>query len=229
MKVQQEFSKSAKYYDGYNIIQEQVAEKLVSWIDDKPKNILDIGCGSGAVYKKIDWQVDRFTGIDFSSSMLKTHPRSNNVVLLNNDFNDSDTFKQLLPMSIDCIIASSSLQWAKNIREVFSNLSLFNAPMYFAIFTSNTFDTLNKTANITSILSPKQQILRYANQFSILKQQTQKYTLHFDSKRKMLNYIKKSGVSGNRNILTFKQIKKLMLTYPLDYLEFEIIFLHVVT
>jgi len=228
MKIQQEFSKSAKYYDSYSVIQEQVAEKLVSWIDDKPKKILDIGCGSGAVYKKIDWQVDRFIGIDFSSLMLKTHPRSNNVTLLYRDFNDSDTFKQLLPIGIDCIVASSSLQWAKNLREVFNNLAQFNAPMYFAIFTSNTFDTLNKTANIKSILSSKQQILSCVNQFNVLKRQIQRYILHFDSKRKMLNYIKKSGVSGNRNILTFKQIKKLMLTYPLDYLEFEVIFLHVV-
>lgn len=227
MKVQQEFSRSAKSYNNYNMIQEQVAKNLVSWIDYEPQNILDVGCGSGAVYKKIDWSFNSFIGIDFSSLMLKNHPQNNNVVLLCKDFNDKSTFEPLFKTKIDCVISSSSLQWAKNIEDIFSNLARFHAPMYFAIFTSSTFRTLNKTANINSLLPAKEEILNSANRFTVSKQEVKRYSLDFKSKREMLNYIKKSGVSGNRNLLTFKQIKELMLNYPLSYLEFEVVFLHI--
>ena len=52
-----------------------------------------------------------------------------------------------------------------------------------------------------------------------------RYSLSFDSVRDMFRYIKRSGVSGNRNVLTYKGTKRLMETYPLDYLEFEVLFI----
>ncbi len=50
------------------------------------------------------------------------------------------------------------------------------------------------------------------------------YRLYFETVREMFNYIKKSGVSGGEKQLTYKQTKQLMKTYPLDYLEFEVLF-----
>lgn len=226
MKVRQEFSKAARYYDNYNTVQEQAARKLVSWIDYKPQNILDVGCGSGAVYKKIDWMFNRFTGIDFSPLMLKKHPTAGNVTLLCKDFNSNDAFENLL--NIDCVTASSSLQWSDNIEDSFSNLLRFNAPAYFAIFTANTFASLNKTANIKSLLPSKEKIMHHAGKYTIVRQEVQRYSLHFNSKREMFGYIKKSGVSGHRNIFTYKQTKELILNYPLLSLEFEVVFLNLV-
>ncbi len=51
------------------------------------------------------------------------------------------------------------------------------------------------------------------------------YKLEFDSTREMFRYIKKSGVSGSRNVLDYKETKKLMKEYPLNYLEFEVAFI----
>ena len=42
----------------------------------------------------------------------------------------------------------------------------------------------------------------------------------------MFQYMKRSGVGGGRNILSFKQMKMLMNDYPLEYLEFEIVLIH---
>jgi len=41
----------------------------------------------------------------------------------------------------------------------------------------------------------------------------------------MFKYIKKSGVSGGEKKLSYKEIKKLINNYPLNYLEFEILVL----
>jgi aminopeptidase N len=50
------------------------------------------------------------------------------------------------------------------------------------------------------------------------------YRLYFETVREMFNYIKKSGVSGGDQQLTYTQTKQLMKQYPLDYLEFEVLF-----
>jgi malonyl-CoA O-methyltransferase len=42
----------------------------------------------------------------------------------------------------------------------------------------------------------------------------------------MFRYIKGSGVSGSRNLLSFKDMKRLMKEYPLNYLEFEVAFIY---
>jgi malonyl-CoA O-methyltransferase len=53
MKISLEFSKHASSYDLLNTIQDKVADKLLSHVLSKPKNILDLGCGNGSLCKKI--------------------------------------------------------------------------------------------------------------------------------------------------------------------------------
>jgi Ribosomal protein L11 methylase len=52
MRVSSEFSKYASHYGSRNIIQNKVIDKLLSLVEQEPKNILDLGCGSGALCKK---------------------------------------------------------------------------------------------------------------------------------------------------------------------------------
>jgi len=51
--------------------------------------------------------------------------------------------------------------------------------------------------------------------------------MNFESVHEMLRYIKHSGVSGGRKQLSYMQIKNLISIYPLDYLEFEVMFIKV--
>ena len=53
MKVQSEFSRYADQYGNYNIIQEKVVRKLLDDLKEKPKNILDLGCGKGALLARL--------------------------------------------------------------------------------------------------------------------------------------------------------------------------------
>ena len=59
--------------------------------------------------------------------------------------------------------------------------------------------------------------------------ETVQYKLNFTSVHEMLRYIKRSGVSGGVKQLSYKQIKNLIANYPLDYLEFEVVFIKVIT
>ena len=226
MKVSQEFSKYAREYPKFNQIQEQVAKKLISSLGCKPKKILDLGCGSGAVYNLIDWDIEKFVGVDFSHKMLELHPKASGVRCMLGDFNDSTLFEELLKEDFDYIISASALQWAEELGSVFKNISNFGLPFSLAVFTSGTFATLNKTAKIDSIIPSKDRVIDLAEKYLDADIEIVHYSLEFDSVRDMFRYIKKSGVSGGRNVLTYKQTKKLMDEYPLNYLEFEVVYIN---
>lgn len=226
MKVSQEFSKYAREYPKFNQIQEEVAKKLITSLTSKPKKILDLGCGSGAVYKLIDWKLEKFVGVDFSHKMLELHPKASNVECMLGDFNDAALFENLLKEDFDYIVSASALQWAEDLEDVFKNIARFDLPFSLAIFTSGTFAAINKTAKIDPITPSKEKVIDLAKQYLSADIEVVNYSLEFESVRDMFRYIKKSGVSAGRNVLDYKQTKKLMDEYPLNYLEFEVVYIN---
>ena len=225
MKISSEFSKYAIEYNSYNIIQEKVLKKLLSLLSSKPKYILDLGCGSGALCKAIDWKYKHFTGVDFAPGMLELHPKSKKIECIYGNFNDAALFENLSTYSYEHIFSASALQWAEDLDSVFKNIKALRAPVSLAIFTAGTFETLNKTANLDPLLRSAEAIKELSEKYFQSDFELVKYKLEFESTRDMFRYIKKSGVSGSRNVLSYKQTKKLMKEYPLNYLEFEVVFI----
>jgi len=226
MQVQNEFSQNAKDYNTYNIIQTKVIEELLTQLSDKPTSLLDIGCGRGGIYKSISWPIEKFIGVDFAQGMLDLHPTEANIELFINDFNDIDSLNVFEQYSFDRIISSSSLQWANDLDQTLKKISTLKTPITFAIFTSGTFKTLYKTASIPPLLRSADEVIEIAKKYFDAEYKVLNYRLNFDSVRQMFQYMKKSGVGGGRNILTYMQMKMLMNEYPLGYLEFEIVLLH---
>ena len=223
-----EFSRFAYQYDKYNEIQSEVAKKLVSQIPIKSYEcIIDVGCGSGEVYKNIKKNgihTIKFIALDSSEEMLSLHPNNIDVEKLIANFNHQNIFNKLSLSSETLMVSSSALQWSTDLDFTFSQLAKQAKEAYFAIFTANTFKTLHKAAGIQSpiyeeeILKDKIQKYYYAD-FELIK-----YRLEFETIREMFTYIKKSGVSGGERQLTYQKIKALMNEYPLKYLEFEVLF-----
>jgi len=225
MSIEFEFSKNALYYGEYATIQKAVTRELLLSVTNQPKRILDLGCGEGGVYRAIDWEVEHFLGVDFAKNMLELHPKDSHVECIYGNFNDPELYSHLSSLySFDYIVSSSALQWADSLEKVFQCIALFDTPYALAVFTSNTFKTLHLTANISSPIRPSSEVIATAKKILCCKCYTKKYKLHFSDTLEMLRHIKKSGVSGARNILGYRQIKELMKNYPLDYLEFEVVF-----
>ncbi|MCX6073054.1 MAG: methyltransferase domain-containing protein [Campylobacterales bacterium] len=225
MRVREEFSRCASVYGECNVIQANVAKKLVNDTIGNPKGIIDLGCGSGTLYSLIPWEIDRFVGVDFSQEMLNHHPKGANVELLLGDFNDPKLFETLGREKFDRLYSASALQWADNLGEVFEKLATLNTPMSLAIFTSGTFKTLYDCAGLPPILKSSEEVIEIANHAFTANYEILHTTLEFDSVREMFRYIKRSGVSGGRRVLDFAQMKRLMEAYPLSYLEFEVVFI----
>lgn len=226
MKISTEFSKHALDYGSHNIIQNKVINKLLLHVASKPQNILDLGCGSGSLCQKVDWNYQHFTGVDFAPGMLELHPKAPNIECIYGNFNDDMLFENLLTYRYDYIFSASSLQWSDDLEHVFSKIKELNAPIALAIFTANTFKTLNATANIKSILKIADEVNELQKKYFNANFEVVNYKLKFDNTREMFKYIKKSGVSGSRKVLDYKQTTKLLREYPLSYLEFEVVFVY---
>jgi len=226
MRVQTEFSRYAEDYSEYNVIQKRVVSKLISDLKgEEPENILDLGCGNGALYSALTWKPKYFLGVDFAPGMLEMHPKSEGVECVYGDFNDSSLFEHLQYLTFDRVFSASALQWASDMQRIFFNIAALQTPVSLAIFTSNTFSTLYKTSGLEPLLLSRDKVESLARSFFDAKIDAVQYELAFETTREMFRYIKKSGVSAGRNVLTYKQTKELMHNYPLDYLEFEVLFI----
>jgi malonyl-CoA O-methyltransferase len=222
-RIKEEFSRFANEYQKLNIIQKKVAKHISQDIQDE-LIIVDLGCGSGTL---LDFyhNYKYYYGLDFSQEMLNLHPKSEKIELKRCDFNKAECFNYLENIHFDLIISLSAIQWAKDLDFIFSNIAKLHKNFILAIFTSNTFKTIHKTANISSPIYSLEEILNSAKKYLNFNYEVLNYELKFNEKKEMFKYIKNSGVSGNRNVLNFKDTKNLISNYPLDFLEFEIVVL----
>ena len=224
-----EFSRFAHAYDRHNMIQAEVAKRLVSKLPKKTyTSILDIGAGSGEVAKNlaqngIDYT--HLTAFDSSQNMLDLHPSHPDIDKIQGDFNERAFVSSLPKKEYELILSASALQWSRDLDFTLGELGRLSDTLHAALFTSGTFKTLHKTANVTSPIYNVESLEKvFRRHYKRLAFEVHTYTLHFDSVREMFRYIKKSGVSSGEKKLSFKETKLLMKNYPLDYLEFEVLF-----
>jgi malonyl-CoA O-methyltransferase len=216
-----EFSKRAKSYTKHNVIQKKVVKELIEHISSKPKKVVDLGCGSGAVWDEIGWDVESFLGVDKAINMCDIHPCNEKIELLNQDFEslEFDKFEYS-----DIIISSSALQWANDLDKLLQNISKKSDEVAFAIFCDGTFKSIYEFTGLKSFLPKSDELLSMLGKYYRFEYQLKEYRLEFEDNISKFRYIKNSGVSGGERKLNFKDTKKLIADYPHDYLEFEVLF-----
>ena len=208
------FEKFANSYEKYNIIQKKIIKKYLFSLNSR---IIDLGCGSEGLCKYRDF--DFYLGIDASANMLSLNPCNT----LRLDFNTKECFEEIKKYNFNQIVSFSALQWANDLEFVFRKIKNLNKDFLLTLFTSKTFSSLHKELNITSPIYSKEEILKYAG---ILKPKVEilEYELFFETPKKMLEYIKFSGVKGEVSA-NIKYLKKFLKEFPVKKLEFEIVVL----
>jgi len=214
MEKTRSFKKFAKTYGRYNLIQKMIISKYVDMLSPK---IVDLGCGSEGLCKYRDFEF--YLGIDNSEEMLKLNPCNT----LKADFNKKECFDMIKRYDFNQLVSFSALQWAEDLEFVFNEIAELNKDYLLAIFTSSTFKTLHDYLQIHSPIYSKEEIIQKS---SILnpKVTTLNYTLTFDTPKKLLEYIKYSGVGGGAKAKK-ANLKKFLKEFPFNYLEFEIVVL----
>jgi len=221
-----EFSKNAKSYDSYNIIQKSVASNLVKMFKKRYKSILDLGCGSGAIYNLIDWQIDEFVGVDSSKNMCSLHPKAANIKIYNMDYEKPSLYEEILRgKRFELVCSSSSLQWCKNLEKTVESFSKLSDSCAISIFCDGTFKTIYEISKLDTFLPNYKEVLKIFERFYEISFKREFYKLYFDDNISKFRYIKKSGVSGGERRLGYKDTKNLIENYPLEYLEFEVVYI----
>ncbi len=223
MQKKNQFSKYAKEYQSYNIIQQICAKSLIRELKSKPKNILELGCGSGQVFSNINWEFDNYLAIDGSAQMCELHPKANNIEVINLNFDSEEFFNLTKNRSFDIVLSSSALQWSVNLEKLVEHLSKITKEINAVLFTSNTFKTIQNISKNKSPILDEDSIKKAFSKYFVCEFETINYKLEFDNKKELFDYIKKSGVSGSSE-LSYAKAKRLYKEYNLNYLEFEVIF-----
>lgn len=230
-KTIREFSRFANQYNSYNQIQSLVAKELISLIDKNRHyiTISDIGSGTGLAYEhciKAGVNFDTFFALDASHEMLNVHPDATNCQKIVFDFNNADDLSRIARYKYDMIISSSALQWATNLDITLSYLSKTSHNIMCSLFTNTTFESIHKITRLNSPLRSLDEYMEIFDNHYSCKYSICSYKLYFESKEDMFKYIKRSGVSGGKNQMGYKDTKSLIVNYPLDYLEFEVLFVN---
>jgi malonyl-CoA O-methyltransferase len=215
-----EFDICAKGYDERRIIQNALADIILLDFDPKGKNIVDIGCGSGAVFERLECPKG-FFGIDISPNLLALHPKNDSVTLLQANFDDEMLYEELSKKDINVAISSSSLQWSSHLEKTLRLVSSLANECRISVFTDGTFQTLRSTAKSENFLPNADKLIELFGLLGFQTVERHEFVLHFDEKKEIFDYIKKSGISGGKRVLDFKAAKALRNNYPYDYLEFE--------
>ena len=229
MSVKNQFSKYAKEYKNHNIIQQIAAKSLVRELKFQPKRILELGCGSGQVFSHINWEIEFYKAIDFSSSMCELHPKGKNIEVKCFDFDTQEFLNEIKDNFYDIVLSSSALQWSKDLSKIIKHLSFITNEINAVLFTSNTFKTIQELTNTKSPILDEESIKNAFSKYFVCEFETIMYKLEFENKKDLFDYIKKSGVSGGNDSLDFKDAKKLYKEYNLNYLEFEVIFIKTIS
>lgn len=217
------FSKAAPSYDTHAYLQQKIANELIARLKtrypEQPRGrILDLGCGTGALWRALQESPEEFTGIDASHEMLRLHPRSATIKTVHTHFNDPALYER----PHDLIISSSALQWSENLPLSLDLIASSTAQVALALFANQTLKELHALLGTQSPLPASSLIktLLLGRFYGEITHQT--HTLGFDSSKALLEYLQGSGISGHHGA-SFSQRKKL-LSSPPKTLSFEVIF-----
>ncbi|MCX5748651.1 MAG: malonyl-ACP O-methyltransferase BioC [Candidatus Saganbacteria bacterium] len=113
--IRKRFSKYAKTYDKYAKLQKSLAEKLLKYLPETPaKDILDIGCGTGALTKLLreKFKSSHITALDISPEMVKIAKQKmdDSVEFMVADGEEMPDDKQY-----DLIASNATMQWFSNL------------------------------------------------------------------------------------------------------------------
>jgi malonyl-CoA O-methyltransferase len=206
-------------------MQKAIAKELMSAVDYAPKRVLDLGCGEGAIWRQISWNVDLFVAVDAAASMIKLHPSGDNVRKEPIDFNDAIALARLAVFSpFDLIASSCSLQWADDLGKTLEAIAPFGGKIAFALFTDKTLETLRDLSGAQTPLLSYQAASEIISRYFDARFWRKSYLLEFVSKREMFSYIRKSGIGGGKAKLSVAETKRLIANYPNAKLEYETLF-----
>jgi len=230
-RILKSFDTRASTYDKYSLIQKEISLRMIEKlkvIKISPKNILDLGCGTGHLslsLKKL-YPNACITCLDFSSEMLRQ------CKLKDPDFETICADIENLPFKepqYDLIVSSLTLHWCKEIEKIFYDIyEILNENGLF-MFTTVGPDTLSELKETYKLIDDKDHINLFHDMhiygdillttgFDDPVIDVEKITIEYPSVHNVFNSIKKIGantlINSHGNNITKSMYKKIINLYP---------------
>ena len=227
--VSKNFSKSAKRYDKLAVFQRSLANKLFNRTKgNKASNILDIGCGTGYLTKKLalKYKNAKVIGVDLAPGMIKEAIKKNKLPNIKYLAHDCENLPKI--GAFDLIVSNASLQWM-NLYKVSGCINKNLAQN--GVFLFNTFGPNNlkelKSAGFKRNKNPlKQLIIKiFKKYFKNVRVTRSLHKKKFKNIKALIGYLKGLGANtpslkGSPNI---KRLRKILKLCPSPfYATFEI-------
>ena len=127
---------------GWNYYPEIFGEQLITWLqrrDFKPKNSMDLGCGTGILCEILLNHGIRAAGMDFSAGMIDIARKNNKAIA----YEVADMITYCPDAQFDLVTctgdALNHIQKLSDVERIFQNVSRYTSPGGYFIF-----DILNK-------------------------------------------------------------------------------------
>ncbi len=223
--IKNNFSKYAKFYDKYSIIQNLCASKLISKIQTNGfKKILDIGCGTGNYTKllRAKFPFAQIKAIDISKEMIELAKKKFPEDSIK--FSIIDAEKIGFNEKFDFISSNATFQWFENLEKTLKRLKKIlnkDGLISFSIFGPLTFYELDESLQLFGRQSVRVSASSFIGKEKIEKIlkgifgnfniERQIYKEKFSSLKELLNRIKYTGTKGNgiRSFWTANTISKI--------------------
>ncbi|OJV13625.1 MAG: hypothetical protein BGO27_03310 [Alphaproteobacteria bacterium 33-17] len=221
-KIKECFNKAYATYDDYAVIQKKIGNKLIELLvntKQSPKNIIDLGCGTGFITNHIASVFngfEKFYAIDIANQMLEKAKEKleENIVIKEHSFDEIDFFNE----EFDLVFANMSLQWSENleatIKHIHENLKS-GGILAFSLPLLGTFEELRNKLDMLEFNSVLH-LLEVSN-FQILESSIYHEKLYFPSMFSALQSIKKVGANfcKDRNKSLIIKYDNFSLTYKI--------------
>ncbi len=235
------FSKAARQYDENAHVQKAVSRYAMSLMpslcDDKVECLLDLGCGTSAIWTELCEYTKQLIGLDISQSMLQQarYNLANQQTSIKTAFNSDSQYAfcnadaESLPFkdnSVQFIYSSMALQWCYSIEKVFAECYRVLTPgssALLGVLSGESFESLTsaykrigRVSRLNSFL-PSQSIIEAASALPWnCDTETHTFTTYHDSVIDMLRSIKQIGADTpnvrqtipNQSLLQYSHARK---------------------
>lgn len=149
LAVLKSFNRAANTYDDVAVLQREVGKRLLERLDSirlDPKNILDLGCGTGLTTKQLAkrFKSAQITAIDFADDMIK-QAKKNQSWFSKIKFQTANA--EQLPFadhSFDFVFSNMVVHWSNDLIKLFSEVNRVLKPDGLFLFSTVGPDTLKE-------------------------------------------------------------------------------------
>lgn len=198
INTKKQFQKCLPTYDENAVVQKDMGDKIIKLLTKyctKFDNILELGCGTGILTKKVtqNFDIKNYWANDFVEDVQKMLPQ--NIEFILGDINEIE-----FPQNIDLVISNAVFQWFVNPEIVINKIAkVLNHDDYFifSTFSPRNFYEIKSLCGLSLEYKTEKDLVKIlSKEFKIVEIMSYEKILNFSSPIEVLKHMKKTGVNS---------------------------------